>query len=104
MTRSQWKQIFAAKELLGLEDRATLAEMKKAYRRMCKLHHPDVNGGKSSGDDDIIMQLTQAYGILMGHYTKYKVPLVPGLVEEIDPEDWWLDRFGQDPLWGKKKK
>ena len=104
MTKNQWKQIFAAKELLGLEDRATYGEMKKAYRRMCKIHHPDTTNGGESGDNEIISQITQAYDILETHYKEYRIPLVPTSVDYIDPEDWWLDRFGQDPLWGKKKR
>jgi hypothetical protein len=24
--------------------------------------------------------------------------------DSLDPEDWWFDRFGQDPLWGKQRE
>ncbi len=40
MTKKDWGKIVAARDLLGLEEKATLAEIKKAYRRMSKKYHP----------------------------------------------------------------
>jgi hypothetical protein len=27
--------------------------------------------------------------------------LIPGENEQLDAEDWWFERFGQDHHWGK---
>ncbi|MEN8200534.1 MAG: J domain-containing protein [Thermodesulfobacteriota bacterium] len=100
MTKSDWQEVFAAKELLGLGDRATLGEMKRSYRQKCKENHPDLVGNdKAKGD--LMRKLTRAYDVLMNHYNQFRIPLVPPDGESMDPEDWWMDRFGQDPLWGK---
>lgn len=98
-----WKKIVAAKELLGLPDQATQHKVKEAYRRLSKKHHPDLaeeGGGIAAGKVEM-HRLTEAYKTLMHHCENYSIPLVPGEgAEVLDGEDWWMDRFGQDPLWG----
>jgi curved DNA-binding protein CbpA len=36
MTKNEWADIKAAADLLGLGEKASLAEIKKAYRRLCR--------------------------------------------------------------------
>ena len=45
---------------LGVEKTATDEEIKKAYRKLAKEHHPDANGG----DDSKFKEVTEAYEIL----------------------------------------
>ena len=50
-------------DLLGVTPAATLAEIKKAYRKLARRHHPDMNGG----DPDAAARLkliTEAYEVL----------------------------------------
>ncbi|MDX1776467.1 MAG: J domain-containing protein [Desulfobulbales bacterium] len=102
MTGKDWKNIKAAAELLGLEESATLAEIKKAYRRLCKKHHPDVQKGSQRQTGNITMhELTEAYRTLLQYCAEYRFPLVPGENEPLEGEDWWFERFGQDYHWGK---
>ena len=102
MTKTEWKQIYSAKELLGLGNKETLAEIKKTFRAKCKIHHPDMNEAELTKNNEIISQLVQAYEVLLTYCNQYQFPLIPDEDEEVEPDDWWLDRFGQDPLWGKK--
>jgi hypothetical protein len=104
MTREEWQAINEARQLLHLEERATLGEIKRAYRKMCKQHHPDVAGEGSVADGVIIRELTQSYDLLMRYCNQFRIPLTPGDGEGMDPEDWWMHRFGRDPLWGKKEE
>jgi hypothetical protein len=103
MTGEEWQAIDEARQLLNLGERATLGEIKRAYRKMCKRHHPDAVGEKSPVDGAIIRELTRGYDLLMRYCDQFRIPLVPGEGESMDPEDWWMDRFGSDPLWGKKE-
>lgn len=103
ITKRQYEKIVKAKDLLGLGESATLAEIKLAYRLYAKRHHPDLAGdnGGSSGE---LQMVTEGYQALMAYCAQYKFPLVLDSSElELDAEDWWLNRFGQDPLWGKQK-
>jgi DnaJ-class molecular chaperone len=102
MTRKEWAEIKAAAELLGLGEDATLAEIKKAYRRQSKKHHPDVRRSLKQEDESIQMhELTESYKKLLQYCTEYRFSFVPGENEQFDGEDWWFERFGQDHLWGK---
>ncbi len=103
MTKNEWQAIFEAKELLGLGDKATAGEMKRAYRKLCKHHHPDLNNHKDEQNNEVMHKLTKAYDLLMRYCEQYRIPLLPGEAESMDPEDWWMDRFGRDPLWGKSE-
>jgi hypothetical protein len=103
MTKKDWKKIVAARDLLGLEEKATLAEIKKAYRRMSKKHHPDLAENKEGAQQRPVAmhEITAAYQLLLAYCQNYRFPLVMQQ-DSLDAEDWWLDRFGQDPLWGKQ--
>lgn len=103
MTKKDWQKIEAAKELLGLEDKATLAEIKGAYRGMSKIYHPDLAGEEQARKGQVKMhEIAEAYRILVYYCVNYRFPLIMQN-ESLDAEDWWLDRFGQDPLWGKSQ-
>ncbi len=50
-------------EILGVERRATDAEIKKAYRRLARKHHPDVNPGDASAQKKF-QEIAAAYELL----------------------------------------
>ena len=103
MNRKEWKAIEEASKLLGLGDRATLGEIKRAFHRLSKEHHPDVAGESPDADNDMMYRLTAAYNLLMRYCEEYRFPLKRPEGDIYDAEDWWMDRFGQDPLWSRKK-
>lgn len=43
--------------ILELDSDATMAEIKKQYRRLSKVYHPD----KQGGDQDMFMKIAKAY-------------------------------------------
>lgn len=49
-------------EVLGLNKSASEAEIKSAYRKMARAHHPDVD--KTSGAEDRFKEISEAYQVL----------------------------------------
>jgi molecular chaperone DnaJ len=49
--------------LLGIKKTATADEIKKAYRRLARKHHPDVNPGDKSAEEKF-KQITEAHEVL----------------------------------------
>lgn len=47
--------------LLGVPPNASTAEIKRAYRRLARLHHPDLN---AQAQDAQIKRLNEAYAVL----------------------------------------
>ena len=102
MTR-KWPKILAAKALLGLGDQATLREIKAAYRKRAKEYHPDL--AREGGEGTSMQEINAAYAVLIDYCSAYRFPLLPpqDAAEPMDDEEWWLNRFGEDPLWGRKR-
>lgn len=103
MNKKEWQAIEKARELLKLGDKATLGEMKRAYHRMCKRYHPDKTA-ETDKNGEIMYRLTEAYDLLMRYTKEYRFPLSPGEHDIYDAEDWWMERFGEDPLWSRKQR
>ena len=49
-------------EILGVDKKASSAEIKKAYRKLVKKYHPDVN--KESGAEEKFKEIQEAYETL----------------------------------------
>ena len=49
-------------EVLGVSENASQDEIKKAYRRLSKQYHPDIN--KEPGAEEKFKEATEAYEVL----------------------------------------
>ena len=49
-------------EVLGVSRDASEDEIKKAYRRLARKYHPDVN--KSEGAEELFKEINEAYAVL----------------------------------------
>ncbi len=101
ITKRQYQKVVAVKDVLGLGDCATLSEIKLAFRMYSKKHHPDIV--EDNAENRQKMQLViEGYQVLLAYCAQYQFPLVIDSDDlEIDDEDWWMNKFGQDPVWGK---
>ena len=97
MKRKECAKIKEAADLLGLGEKASLAEIKKAYRSLSKKHHPDIlKNSKQKAEKVEMHKITEAYQLLLHYCSEYRFPLIPGENEQLEGDDWWFERFGRD--------
>ncbi len=105
MNKKEWQAIEQARTLFNLGEQATADEIKRAYRQMCKKYHPDTaEKGEKKSNAAMMCRLTESHDLLLRYIKGYRFPLKPDKDTQDtddDPEDWWMNRFGDDPLWGK---
>ncbi len=98
MTNFNFKQIDRARKLLGLPDEATLEEIKEAYHRKAKEHHPDRYTNKEKNEQEKKMaQINRAYKILLNYIEQCEFSFKEEDVEKNNPERD-MKRFSQDWL------
>jgi DnaJ-class molecular chaperone len=85
-------EVDKARKLLGLRDRATLEEIKQAYRKMAFHYHPDRNT-QMDEDDDMMKQLNWAYKLLLDYVDKYGYSFTEEDVAKCYPDEEILLRF-----------
>ncbi len=51
-------------EVLGVEKKASATEIKKAYRRLAKKYHPDMNKDDPKAAEEKFKEISEAYGVL----------------------------------------
>lgn len=57
--------------IMGLEAPITLAEIKAQYKKLAKLHHPDVNGNDPEAEEKL-KDINMAYTVLRLAYQKFE--------------------------------
>ena len=79
--------------ILGLTNAATLAEIKRAYRKLARRYHPDIN----PGDGHAVVrfrQITEAYETLSDPARRQRYDLSGGrIVEEVTTSSYGFEGF-----------
>lgn len=86
-----------ARELFGLPEQVTRAQITACYRRLVKESHPDLPGGQ---DDDRIRQITAAYRVLREYCDTYTFSFSHDEFLNQNPDERLWMQFATDPLWG----
>ena len=100
----KFQQIDAARRLLELDERATMNEIKSNYRRLLGKWHPDRCDGNKDGCEEMTRKIVEAYRIILTYCEQYRFSFAKEEVNSyLSGEEWWFERFGADPLWGRGK-
>ncbi|MFZ7113584.1 MAG: J domain-containing protein [Desulfatiglandales bacterium] len=98
-----YDKITEARTLLELPEQATKKQIKANYRRLLRKWHPD-----SCREDKTLCQertraIIRAYNILADYCDNYNYSFSREEVKKyISQEEWWVERFGQGPVWNDK--
>ncbi len=101
----KYKQINAARILLGLPERATMEEIKGNYRALIRKWHPDKCKTNNEKCKEMTTKIIGAYRIINDYCNNYKFSFSEKEVGNyLTAEEWWLKRFGGNSLWGDEKE
>ncbi|WP_321492126.1 J domain-containing protein [uncultured Desulfobacter sp.] len=101
----KYNEIVEARGILNLPERASMEEIKSSYRKLIMQWHPDKHPDDNEKCNEMTKKLTTAYKTILHYCNQYKYSFTKEEVERyLSAEDWWFERFGNDPLWGNTKK
>ncbi|MBU1147441.1 MAG: J domain-containing protein [Candidatus Omnitrophica bacterium] len=69
---NSFKQIDEARKLLGLNETATLEEIRNAYRKLSLKYHPDRCPNKKKECEEMFKKITHANDVLIAYCMGYK--------------------------------
>jgi len=99
--KQSYDEIEQARKILGLGERATLKEIKKAFRCQAQTWHPD-KCKKSDYKEchSKMKEINQSLKILMQYIEDYNYSFAEEKVVADSPAELWKKQFGRDPTWG----
>jgi len=102
MMTSKYQKITEARKVLGLAERATREEIKARYRSLLRKWHPDTCKGDEATCEEMTAKIVGAYETIMNYCTHYAFSFAEEEIRHhLSEAEWWYERFGSDPLWGK---
>ncbi|WP_214110975.1 DnaJ C-terminal domain-containing protein [Acrocarpospora catenulata] len=83
-------------EVLGVGRHADQDEIQRAYRKLVRAYHPDVN--KDPGAEDVFKEVSEAYAVLSDPETRHRYdtfgPDFRQVPPDVDPAQWARARAG----------
>lgn len=81
-------------------------EIRARYRELAKEWHPDVSGQEPDVAHERFIRIREAYCLLEEYCMNYELSFRPEDIRaetKCDSREFWMDRFGDDPIWGRNK-
>lgn len=100
------QSIYEAVEVLNLGENATLIEINQKYKSLLFKWHPDHCKENINECNAMTEKIIEAYKILINYCYNYNFSFNKEEIENYkqkDPEEFWHEKFGHDPLWGYPK-
>lgn len=98
-------KILSARKILELPEHATMAEIKGNYRRLIRQWHPDRCHHDQELCKEMSAKIIAAYRTIINFCDQYRFSFSQEEIQKyLTDKEWWSDRFGSDPLWGKTKE
>jgi curved DNA-binding protein len=86
-------------EVLGVPKTATQEEIQRAYRRLARTYHPDMNS--DPGAEDRFKEISEAYDVLSDPDTRRRYDAFGSdfrqVPPDVDPQEWARARAGRRP-------
>ncbi len=93
--------------MLGLPEKASWEEVKTCYKGLIKTWHPDqcINAEEQARCNQMTAKINAAYAVIRTYCNNYQFSFSDQEIRKyMSTEEWWFERFGNDPLWGPARK
>lgn len=95
----KFQKLDAARKILELGKTADLAAIKSNYRRLLTEWHPDRKIHEQEECHKKTREILEAYRTIAEYCDNYHYSFTEEAVRRhLSPEEWWAERFGQEPL------
>jgi len=94
-----FKKIDAARKLLNLEETATIAKIKVAYRNLAKKYHPDTTRESKEVSEEMMRGLNDAFKFLMEYSLNVPISFRKEDLCAKNPEQILYEQFKDDWLY-----
>ena len=99
--KNTYQELTEARTVLELPEQTTLNDIKAQYRKLLKQWHPDKCQENKEICHEMTTKIIAAYTRIMAYCAQYTISFAREEVREyLSPEEWWFDRFGDDPICG----
>lgn len=100
-----YSELIEAKKVLQLPDRASMQEIKLSYKSLLKRWHPDTCATDADECNEMTARIVTAYKTIRLYCDSYEYSFEEQELKlHLSKEEWWMDKFGEDPLWARGKK
>jgi len=92
-----------AAEVLGITGGSSLKGIHLRFRELVKEWHPDVSQHDSLLSHITFIRIKEAYDLLVEYGMNYELSFQAEDIREstgYDSREFWISRFGDDPIWG----
>jgi DnaJ-class molecular chaperone len=94
-----FEEIDNSRKTLGLGEKATLEQIKKAYRILSIKWHPDTCEEKDHAlCHEKMTEIVKAHRVLMNYVKNYSYPFTEETATIDDPEEFHRKHFGKPPF------
>jgi DnaJ-class molecular chaperone len=101
----KYKEIIEAKDLLNLPERASMEEIKSNYRGLLRQWHPDKCEEGDEECNEMTRKIIAAYNLIVVYCNHYQYSFSEEEIKQyLSDEEWWFERFGNDPIWGNRNR
>lgn len=99
---NKYQKISEARQILQLPESATIEQIKSNYRMMLSRWHPDKSSENQEQCKEMTQKIIAAYQMILDYCNQYVYSFSEEVVNKhLSPEEWWFERFGNDPHWSK---
>jgi len=90
---ASFEEIDKARRLFGLQEFASLKEIKQAYRKKAFMYYPDKSGSKNDQSEEVMKSLNESYKLLMEYCSRYEYSFKEEDIDRVYPDDAYVRRY-----------